>query len=244
MSGTAKPVVTIRNLTVKFRYNVALEDINLNIRKGRVLLLGSNGSGKTTLLRVLSGLLRPTKGNVRVLGLDPFRESGKLYSRMLYSRDVEDLPYMLKLSTVVELLSDAYGAKSVERAVKLLGLEEHLFKRIGELSKGLRRRVSMIEPLASGRELILMDEPFSGLDADSRIIIAKALSELPEETTLVVASHIPLNLGIDQMIVLEGGKLSYDGSYNDEVARRYLAWMEEIGKEISGKHLDGDQQGS
>ncbi len=230
MSG-AESVASVRNLTVRFRYNVALDGINLELGKGRILLLGSNGSGKTTLLRVLSGLLRPTKGEVKVLGMDPFGSGGTLYSRMFYLRDVEDLPYMLKLSTLVELLSDSYGAKSVERAVKLLELEEHTFKRIGELSKGLRRRAAMIEPLASGRELILMDEPFSGLDADSRIIIAKALSELSEKTTLIIASHIPLNLGIDQMVVLEGGKLSYDGPYNGEIARKYLAWMEEIGRE-------------
>lgn len=228
MSVSDEPVVSVRDLTVRFRYNVALDNLSLEIKRGRILLLGSNGSGKTTLMRVLSGLLRPTTGKVKVLGLDPFKESGRLYSRMLYVRDVEDLPYMMRVSTVVELLSDVYGSGKVRKAVKTLGLEEHLFKRIGELSKGLRRRVSMIEPLASGRELILMDEPFSGLDADSRVIIAKALSNLPEETTLVIASHIPLNMGIDQMVVLEGGKLSYNGPYNREVARKYLAWMEEL----------------
>lgn len=228
MPKRSEPVATVKNLTVKFRYNVALEDLTVEIGRGRVLLLGSNGSGKTTLMRVLSGLLRPTRGTVRVLGHDPFRESGELYSKMLYSRDVEDIPYMLKVSTVIDMLSDIYGNSKVDKAVKLLKLEEHTFKRIGELSKGLRRRVSMIEPLSSGRELILMDEPFSGLDAESRIIIARALSDLPKKTTLVIASHIPLNMGIDQMIVLEGGKLSYNGPYNDEVARKYLAWMEEL----------------
>ncbi len=228
MPRRSEPVAKVEGLTVRFRYNVALDNLSLEIKRGRILLLGSNGSGKTTLMRVISGLLRPTTGRVEVLGLDPFRESGELYSRILYTRDVEDLPYMLKVSTLVEMLSDVYGAKRVDKAVKILRLGDHLFKRVGELSKGLRRRVSMIEPLASQRELILMDEPFSGLDADSRIIIAKALSKLSKDTSLIIASHIPLNMGIDQMIVLEGGKLSYNGAYNSEVARRYLAWMEEL----------------
>jgi len=228
MPRRSEPVAKVNGLTVRFRYNVALDNLSLEIKGGRVLLLGSNGSGKTTLMRVLLGLLRPTAGKVEVLGMDPFRESGKLYSKTLYARDVEDLPYMLRVSTLVEMLSDFYGVKNVNKAVKILRLEDHLFKRIGELSKGLRRRVSMIEPLASQKELIFMDEPFSGLDADSRIIIARALSNLSEKTTLVIASHIPLNMGIDQMVVLEGGKLSYNGPYNGEVAKRYLAWMEEL----------------
>ncbi|WP_297490800.1 ATP-binding cassette domain-containing protein [Thermococcus sp.] len=228
MQRSGEAVAKVRDLTVKFRYNVALDNLSLEVGKGRTLLLGSNGSGKTTLMRVLSGLHRPTEGSVEVLGLDPFKEPSKLYPRMLYVRDVEDLPYMLRVSTVVELLSDVYGAGRVERALKTLGLEEHLFKRVGELSKGLRRRVAMVEPLSSNAELIMMDEPFSGLDADSRIIIARALSRLSRETSLIIASHIPLNLGIDQMVVLEGGKLTYNGPYNEAVARRYLAWMDAL----------------
>ncbi|MDV3103279.1 ABC transporter ATP-binding protein [Thermococcus waiotapuensis] len=221
-------VVRTSNLTVKFRYNVALDNLNLEINRGRTLLLGSNGSGKTTLMRVLSGLRRPTEGSVEVLGLDPFKEPSELYSRVLYVRDIEDLPYMMRVSTVVELLSDVYGSDRVEKAVKTLGLEEHLFKRIGELSKGLRRRVSMIEPLSSKAELIMMDEPLSGLDAESRVIIAKALSNFPNNISLIIASHIPLGLGIDQMVVLEGGKLTYDGPYNVDVAKKYLTWMDAL----------------
>ncbi|AMM53763.1 ATP-binding cassette domain-containing protein [Pyrococcus kukulkanii] len=222
MLRTNDPVIIVKNLTVKFRYIVALEDVTFRIQRGKVLLLGSNGSGKTTLLRVLSGLLRPTKGVVKVLGYDPFTESKELYSKMLYIRDSEDYPYMLTVSTVVEMLSEIYGDSKVEKAVKLLRLEDHLFKRIGELSKGLRRRVAMIEPISSDRELILMDEPFSGLDAESRRIITQALSELPEKVTLVVASHVPLNIGVDQVIVLEGGKLSYNGPYKTEVVQKYV----------------------
>ena len=222
----ARELASVKDLTVKFRYNVALDGVTIDLKGNRVLLLGSNGSGKTTLMRVLSGILRPTGGSVEVLGLDPFKEPSELYSRMLYVRDVEDIPYMMRVSSVIEYLSEIYGSEHVKAAVEMLGLKEHAFKRVGELSKGLRRRVAMIEPLSSDRELILMDEPFSGLDATSRIIIAKALSDLPRKTGLVIASHIPLNLGIDQMVVLEGGKLTYSGSYREEVAKRYLAWME------------------
>ncbi|WP_054839964.1 ATP-binding cassette domain-containing protein [Thermococcus sp. JCM 11816] len=224
----ARELASVKDLTVKFRYNVALDGITLDLKGNRVLLLGSNGSGKTTLMRVLSGILRPTEGSVKVLGLDPFKDPSELYSKMLYVRDVEDIPYMMRVSSIIDYLSELYGSEPVKNAVETLGLKDHAFKRVGELSKGLRRRVAMIEPpLASERELILMDEPFSGLDATSRIIIANALNELPKKTGLLIASHIPpLNLGIDQMVVLEGGKLTYSGSYKQEVARRYLAWME------------------
>ncbi|NJF24475.1 ATP-binding cassette domain-containing protein [Thermococcus sp. Bubb.Bath] len=221
-----RELASAKDLTVKFRYNVALDGITLDLKGNRILLLGSNGSGKTTLMRVLSGILRPTEGSVKVLGFDPFENPSRLYSRMLYVRDVEDIPYMMRVSSVIDYLSDLYGPEPVKNAVETLGLKEHAFKRVGELSKGLRRRVAMIEPLASDRELILMDEPFSGLDATSRIIIAKALNDLPKKTGLIIASHIPLNLGIDQMVVLEGGKLTYSGPYQEEVAKRYLAWMD------------------
>jgi len=222
MPNQVELVARVRNVTVKFHHNTALEGISLEIYRGTVLLLGSNGSGKTTLIKVLTGLIKPTHGSVEVLGLNPVKNASLLYRRILYVRDTDDLPHTMRVSTLVELLSEKYGEKRVHVAVKHLDLEDHLSKRIGELSKGLRRRVAMIEAISSKRELVILDEPFSGLDLNSRRVIAEAFEFMSREGSLLIASHLPLRMSINQMIVLEGGKLAYSGSYQEDVAREYL----------------------
>jgi len=216
-----RPVAEVRGLTVKYNRVVALDNVDLDIYEGRVLIMGPNGSGKTTLLKTLVGLIRPSRGLVRVLGLDPLRHTSMLYERIVFVRDSEDIPLSIKVSTHVNLLKSIYGEDKVEEGLDILKLRGHISKRFSELSKGYRRRLVILEALVADRDLILLDEPFIGLDSDSRAVISEALQHV--RGNLVVSSHIPLNIEFNQLIVIESGKVTYSGEFREEIAQNYLS---------------------
>ncbi len=203
----------VRNLVVSYRRQVALQVDELEVPMGKILVVGPNGSGKTTLIKALLGLVRPRRGEVRLLGLNPFRDAKKLYKRITFIRDLDELHSSLRLSTLVDILSSSYDADSVRSAVKLLELDEHLGKRLGELSKGMRRRASLLVALASDRDLIVIDEPFSGIDSRSRRIISQILDN--KNTNMIIISHVPPTMTFDHMIFIESGSMVYSGPYKD-----------------------------
>ena len=213
-------IVSVRDLMVKFGHVVALEDISLDIERGRTLLIGPNGSGKSTLLNVITGLIKPSSGKVKVLGYDPLRDNSKLNKKILYIRDKDDFPRLMKISTYVGILSSIYGKDRVIEALVQLELDKHIHKRFHELSKGLQRRVILLEALVSNKELIIFDEPFSGLDTYSRDMICKALDMI--KGSIIIASHIPPLMHFDQLILLEGGRVTYSGEYRHDISTSYF----------------------
>ena len=213
-------IVSVRDLMVKFGHVVALEDISLDIERGRTLLIGPNGSGKSTLLNVITGLIKPSSGKVKVLGYDPLRDNSKLNKKILYIRDKDDFPRLMKISTYVGILSSIYGKDRVIEALVQFELDKHIHKRFHELSKGLQRRVILLEALVSNKELIIFDEPFSGLDTYSRDMICKALDMI--KGSIIIASHIPPLMHFDQLILLEGGRVTYSGEYRHDISTSYF----------------------
>lgn len=202
---------SVRNLVVKYRKLVALQIEELNAPMGKILIIGPNGSGKTTLIKVLLGLMRPTKGEVRLLGLDPFKESRELAKQVTYVRDKDELPDNLKLSTLLEVLREYYGRENVDTIAEKLGLLEHKDKRLCELSRGMRRKTSLLIALASNKKLIIIDEPFSGIDSESRVLISDLLDKKP--TNMIIISHIQPRMRFDHLIVIESGRVTYNGPY-------------------------------
>lgn len=217
-------IVSLKKLTVSYDRVRALDNVTLDIPRGTTLVIGSNGSGKTTLLKVIAGLVKPSSGVVRVFGLNPYRDFAKVSSRLIFIDDSDPIPYMYRVRHYVELLAEAYGWDPVRYAVDVLGLQEHLEKRIGELSKGLRRRVSLLEALAAkSKDLLLLDEPLAGLDRRNRIAVSNAIRALSKGISVIVASHIPLRaLRFNYLVVLESGYLVYSGAFSEQIVHDYL----------------------
>ena len=203
----------VKELEARFGKLVALQIDELMVPKGRVLIIGPNGSGKTTLIKVLLGLMRPKRGHVRILGIDPLKEAEKLYRRLTYVRDRDELPENLRVKTLLEILAESYGSEQVNWVAEQLGLLEHINKRLGELSRGMRRRASLLIATASNRDLIVIDEPFSGLDAMGRQTISEILDK--KEADMIIISHIPLRMKFDHLILIDSARVTYHGSYRD-----------------------------
>ncbi|HBE88906.1 MAG TPA: ABC transporter ATP-binding protein [Elusimicrobia bacterium] len=191
----------------------AVRGVTFDVRRGEILgLLGLNGAGKTTLMKLMAGLLSPTSGSVRVLGSDPRdpesrRRTGFLpelpYFYPRY-RPAEALAYYASLSG----MDRSAAAPAVAAVMAKVGLAPHAGKRISEFSKGMMQRLGLAQALVHGPELVILDEPASGLDPiaihDMRVLIA-GLRE--EGRTVVLSSHSisELEKVADRVIMLSRG---------------------------------------
>ncbi|HJX33173.1 MAG TPA: heme ABC exporter ATP-binding protein CcmA [Solirubrobacterales bacterium] len=195
--GTDEPALSLAGLRRDYGERTALEGVDLSLATGESLVvLGPNGAGKTTLLRILGTLLRPSGGEVRVLGCSLPREAWKLRGRVGYLghepllyRDLsgrENLRFHARLHGID-------GDRAETRIAELLaaaGMDRRADERIAELSAGMRQRLAVCRCVLHEPELLLLDEPDSNLDAEGREL-ARALIGPGSGRTRVVVTHDP-----------------------------------------------------
>ncbi len=188
----------------------ALQGVSLSLGQGFHVLVGPNGSGKTTLLKILAGLSRPSRGSVKVLGRDPYRDQG-IRSTVSYVPERLYLPPGLRVRDAVEAWGSLPGWSwsKFEEFSGTLGLD-FMDKRIGELSEGMRQKLSLAFFLGRKPRVILADEPTANLDPPSRLRVILGLRKEAERGALVlVATHslYETMLAADTMIALMDGRV-------------------------------------
>ncbi len=209
-----EPVITATALGRRFRGRWVVKDLGLEVPKGSVFgFLGLNGAGKSTTIRMLMGLLARHAGEARVLGLDPARESVEVKRRVGY---VPEAPIYYDWMTIRQTLDFAayYRRRDWDEA-RARHLMEHFRlepgARIGELSKGMKAKTSLILAMAFNPELLVLDEPTSGLDPIARReFIEGILAEYQEAGhTVFVSSHLVSELAglVDRVGILHEGRL-------------------------------------
>ncbi len=204
-------LIIAENLTVGYRNIKAIRGVTFKLPQGATLVIGANGSGKSTLLKSIAGLLKPEEGYLKVMGFKPYNDISKAVISITYIAEHDALPYNVRVESVVEALLFTHSYNRIDEALEILGLKRHLKKRVGELSQGLRRRLALVEALASHKPLILLDEPYRGLDREGRMVVTRGLRSLLGRSSVIMASHIPPPLEFDHLLVLEDGKLAYSG---------------------------------
>lgn len=211
------PAISATGIVYIYPGTRALDNVSFDIPRGSVTALaGPNGAGKTTLLRCLAGLDRPLSGSIRVAGIDVLDEPRLAHERIGYLSDFFGLYDAL---TVRQSLTHAASANGV-RGAKLnatvtetaarLDLADRLEQRCSALSRGLRQRVAIGQAIVHAPEVLLLDEPASGLDPEARHTLAALFTRLKNEgMTLVVSSHILAELDeySTHMLVLRDGQV-------------------------------------
>ena len=191
-------MIDVRNLSKTIGPQRILSDISLSLEPGRIVcLLGPNGAGKTTLIRTLLGLLKPTTGSVRLLGMDPWKNGSAVRARCsvvpeddLFYDDETALSNLL-LWAGLHGIPRRQAILRVEELSSRFDIEDELEEKIATYSKGLKRRLSLVRALMKEAELLLLDEPTSGLDINARAELRRIINERIESgrSGVIVSSH-------------------------------------------------------
>jgi len=236
-------VLETKGLTKHYGDFVAVDNLNLSVKKGEVFgLLGPNGAGKTTTILMLLGLTEPTKGTVSVLGFDPARQPLSVKARVGYMPDEvgfyddlsarENLVYIAKLNGI----SRDQIKQRVEEAIERVHLTDVIDHRTGTFSRGMRQRLGLADVLVKDPQLIIMDEPTQGLDPELAHEFLGMIHSLKEEgTTILLSSHLLHQVQVicDRVGLFSKGKMVIQGTV-PELARKILGGAYRIQLEADG----------
>jgi ABC-2 type transport system ATP-binding protein len=218
---TADNVIEIRGVTRKFGAKRALDNVNLSVPRGVVFgLVGANGAGKTTLIRHVLGLLKAQTGSVRVFGIDPVEEPVNVLSRVGYLSEEGDLPGWMRVDELMRYMRAFYPTWDEAYAQDLrrqFALDPAA--KVKTLSKGQKARAGLLVALAYRPELLLLDEPSSGLDPIVRRDILGAIVRTiaDEGRTVLFSSHLldEVERISDRVAMLKGGRVLFTGELDE-----------------------------
>ncbi|KGK97818.1 ABC transporter [Methanococcoides methylutens] len=227
-------VISLKNVWVKYDKLTVLEDVNLTVEEGDFLgIIGPNGGGKSTLLKVILGLIKPQKGEVKVLGKNPKKAHQLIGYVPQYGPSNIDFPIsvwevvlMGRMGT--KRLFQHYNdedLKATQKALEIVDMLEFRDRQIGELSGGQRQRVFIARSLVSDPKVLLLDEPATGIDTRMQKEFYELLEKLKSEVTIIMVSHdlSAVSVLVDKIACLNG-KLHYHGSKElipDDIEQSY-----------------------
>src|SRR5215831_5840885 len=208
--NTDAPPVQLENVFKIYGRTAAVKNVSLELQPGRFYVLrGENGAGKSTLLRMIAGLSAPTEGAIRVFGMktrDALARMGYMAHASLLYDELSGMENLRFFGRLYGIESDAPLADAIRR----VGLDPGLTRRVGQYSQGMRQRVSLARAIFHSPQLLLLDEPFSNVDPESASQIAQLLAAMRAAgNTILLVTH---QLGLlaktaDEFLVLSAGEL-------------------------------------
>jgi ABC-2 type transport system ATP-binding protein len=229
--GVPMAIVSFRNLSKSFGRIPALSDLTLDIEPGAVGLLGPNGAGKSTLLKVLLGLVPPTAGEGKVLGLDirSRRDQLRIRERVGYMPELDCHLPGLSAVQLVSLCGELTGMPRVEamqrahEALYYVGLAEERYRPVDGYSTGMRQKAKLAQALVASPDLVFLDEPTNGLDPKGREEMLELIRRIRVEkgTSVILSSHLlrDVERTCERVIVLHEGRVRLEGPIADLVRR-------------------------
>ena len=218
-------MIEIRNLTRRFGDLVAVDQITLSIPAGQICgYLGPNGAGKTTTVKMLTGMIQPTAGSAFVAGYDVQKEDLEVKRRIGYVPESGALYQSLTPFEYLQFVGRLYGMKDEDIVRRIhefsdfFGIRENIDQRMIEFSKGMKQKVVIASAMIHNPQVIFLDEPLNGLDANAALLLKKLLRNLADEgKTIFYCSHIlevVENL-CDRVVILDKGRVVADGSVGE-----------------------------
>jgi ABC-2 type transport system ATP-binding protein len=184
---------TAKYVTKKFGATKALDNVSVEFERGLNILLGPNGSGKSTLLKLWSGLLKPTKGEVRVYGLDPWRHRARVMERISVFFEDLQAPWWLSGEEYARIVAEKRGTpwSRVREYAYRLGVSSYWSRLIRGYSSGMKKKLMLLTVLSADSEGYILDEPYTLLDKDALRVIDEIIAEkVKEGRVVVIATHI------------------------------------------------------
>lgn len=209
-------MIELQNIHKRYNDTTVVENLNLQIAAGEIVgIIGHNGAGKSTTMKMIAGLLEPTSGNIRVMGRDIHKEGVKVKQHIGYLPEESPLYEAMTAQQYLLFFSELYGmprGKALKRIDQLLDSldlpDKH--KLTGEFSKGMKRKTAIARALLHDPDLLILDEPNSGLDPLTSFFIISYLKTLRKEgKTIILSAHNLFHVETicDRVGIIKGGKL-------------------------------------
>jgi len=213
--------IIIKNLTKLYGIQRAVDNLSFEVKTGEILgFLGPNGAGKTTTMKAIAGYIKPTDGTIRVGRYDVDTDADKVKQLIGYLpehnplyNDMYVVDYLRYMAQLQRLRADKINDRIFEM-VNVCGLEGEKHKRISELSKGYRQRVGLAQALIHDPQVLILDEPTTGLDPNQIIEIRELIRKIGHEKTIILSSHIlaEVEATCDRILIINKGRIVADGT--------------------------------
>lgn len=213
--------VVVENLTKSFGPQKAIDSVSFNVKKGEILgFLGPNGAGKTTTMKIMSCFLFPDFGNIYIGKYSIHRHARKIKQVIGYLPEHNPLYEEMNVIDFLDFIAQIHNIphyKIIPRVmdmIRMCGLENEKHKTIRELSKGYRQRVGLAQALIHDPEVVILDEPTTGLDPNQIIEIRELIKNIGREKTVILSSHIlaEIEATCDRVLIINKGKIVANGT--------------------------------
>ena len=204
--------IKVKKLSKVYGTQKALIEVSFEINKGEIVgFLGPNGAGKSTLMKILTGYIPQTNGDAKICNLDINENSIETRSRIGYLPEHNPLYLDMYVKEYLEFVANIYNVnhKYIDEMIKKTGLLKEQHKLIGSLSKGYRQRVGLAQALIHNPEVLILDEPTTGLDPNQLIEIRSLIKEVGREKTVLLSTHIMQEVEAicDRVIIINKGQI-------------------------------------
>lgn len=234
-------MIDVKRVSKSYGPIQALRDVSFRVDAGEVIgLLGPNGAGKTTMIKILTGYLQPDEGQVTVDGLDVLSATLAVQSRIGYLPENAPLYPEMTVQSYLQMIADLrlIGREDqpalLADAVQAAGLQDHLVRPIGQLSKGYRQRVGLAQAILHQPGLLILDEPTVGLDPTQIVQVRRLIKKLSARSTILLSTHIlsEVEATCDRVIILLNGRVRADARLSDLAATADVVLL--LGSEVAG----------
>ena len=213
--------IVVEGLTKKYGEQKAVNDISFNIKTGEVVgFLGPNGAGKSTTMKMITCFMAPSDGDIKLDDLSIHADQESIKKKIGYLPENNplylDMPIIdyLRFSAEVQGVSKSVIPGRISEMIDKCGLDREKHKNINELSKGYRQRVGLAQAMIHDPEVLILDEPTTGLDPNQIVEIRKLIKELGKQKTVILSSHIlsEVEATCDRILIINKGRIVADGS--------------------------------
>ncbi len=213
--------IEIKELTKSYGSQKAIDALSFSVNKGEIVgFLGPNGAGKSTTMKVCTGYIKPTSGTAHICGVDVLQNPKACQQKIGYLPEHNPLyldDYVkeyLAFSAKAHQMSGTAIKKRIPELIDLCGLEREQHKKIGALSKGYRQRVGLAQALIHDPEVLILDEPTTGLDPNQILEIRQVIKQVSQDKTVIFSTHIMQEVQAlcDRVIIINLGKVVADNS--------------------------------
>ncbi len=236
-------MIEVVNLTKQYDGVLAVDHISFTIAQGEIVgYLGPNGAGKSTTVKMLTGILRPTEGSIAIDGLDLLKDPIEVKRRIGYVPETGGLYESLTAYEYLHLVGRLYHLPEevldhrVEEFLKLFGLQSFMHERLSSYSKGMKQKVLISAALLHNPKVLFLDEPLTGLDAHSALLLKELLRRLAAEgKTIFYCSHIldVVERTCTRVIIIHKGRIVADGTVEQLKELTRQGTLEDVFKQLT-----------